>query len=155
VELALDAKPLRGLTIGAWVAWEDAALTKGLPAASGAYGISGDTLPYSTRFSGNISLKQEFPLWSNVTGFVGGVVSYVGAREGNFQSAPQRQRFPPYGKTNLRAGMRLESWTVNLFVDNVADRRGIQGGGLDNIFPPNAFIYIQPRTVGISVSKEF
>jgi hypothetical protein len=36
----------------------------------------------------------------------------------------------------------------------VADKRAVLDGGLD-LIPTNAFIYIQPRTIGMTVSKTF
>jgi iron complex outermembrane recepter protein len=156
VELSLEARPLRGLTIGAWVVWDDAALTQDFPAISSAYGVSGDRLPYGSRFSGNVSIEDDFPLWSAATGFVGAAGSYVGDREGVFtpSAATPRQTYPAYAKLDLRAGIRLDTWTAELYANNVADRRGELSGGTGQ-FPPFAFTYIQPRTVGLSLTKKF
>ena len=129
-------------------------MTQNLPATSTAYGISGDPLPLATRFSGYISLEQDFPLINRWTGFVGASESYVGDRLYNFQSTSLRQDYPAYAQTNLRAGAKRDSWTLNLFANNLADRRGVIGGGLGTIIP-TAFDYIQPRTVGLSVAKSF
>jgi iron complex outermembrane recepter protein len=153
-ELSVESRPLRGLIIDAWVTVDDAALTAAFPATSSAYGLKGDRLPYGSRFSGNLSLEQDFPLTSRVSGFVAGEVSYVGNREGVFTGSPQRQYFPDYAKTNLRGGIKYESWTANFFVNNVADKRGILNGGI-GLALPTEFYYIQPRTVGVSVAKAF
>ena len=157
MELSIESRPLSGLKIAGWVALTDAALTEDFPPTSSARGKSGDRLPYSSRFSGNFSVDQEFPLWSAVTGFVGGLVSYVGDRKSVFTGAPTaplRQDLPAYARADLRAGAKYDSWTVNLFVTNVADKRGFVAGGLGEV-PPFGFTYIQPRTVGLSVIKIF
>jgi len=157
VELSVESRPLKGLTMGAWVAWDDAVLTQNAPANTSVYGSSGDRLPYANRFSGNLSLDQEFALPAQATGFVGGTVSYVGDRLGEFASiigSPARQTYPAYVRTNLRAGVKYGSWSCDLFVNNLTDRRGELGGGLGT-FPPFAFTYIQPRTVGLNVVKTF
>jgi iron complex outermembrane receptor protein len=159
VELSIQSRPLTGLTIAGWVVWNDAKLTEAFPASSsaagGAFGADGDRLPYSSRFSGNLSVDQQFPLSNNVTGFVGGSVSYIGDRQGVFVGAGDpRQTFPGYAKTDLRTGAKYNSWTFNLSVNNLADKRGVLGGGLGTV-PPFAFNYIQPRTVGLSVVKLF
>jgi outer membrane receptor protein involved in Fe transport len=60
----------------------------------------------------------------------------------------------PYAKTDLRAGAKYETWTLNLFVNNLADKRGVLSGGLGTLNPA-AFNYIQPRTVGILIAKTF
>jgi len=136
------------------VAWDDAVLTEAFPTNSTVFGISGDRLPYSSRHSGNVSLQQDFHLSSRMAGFVGGMVSYVGDREGEFRPTAQRQDLPAYTKLDLRAGARYDSWTVNFFVNNVTDQRGVLYGGL-GANPPFGFVYIQPRTVGLSISTTF
>lgn len=159
VELSVESRPLSDLTIAAWITFSDAQLSQAFPAVSTATGSSGDRLPYSTRFSGNFSLQKDFPLATHVDGFVGGTVSYVGSREGVFGSTyatnpQQRQTFPGYAKSDLRAGAKYDGWTLNLFANNVADRRAVLAGGVGTNIP-YAFQYIQPRTVGLSVIKAF
>jgi iron complex outermembrane recepter protein len=154
VELSAESRPLRGLTITAWGAWNDAVLTAAFPTTSSVYGAAGDRLPYSSRFSGAVWLEQQYSLTSSVTGFVGASESYVGYHEGIFTGSAQRQHLPAYAKTDVRAGVRYESWTANCFVTNVSDKRGLFNGGLGTV-NPLAFHYIQPRTVGLLLAKTF
>ena len=154
LELSAESRPLTGLKIDAWVAWDDAELTRAFPSTSTIYGVSGDPLPYTSRFSANSSLQQDFLITNRVTGFVGCTLSYVGDRQGEFTSTAQRQNLPAYAKTDLHGGAKYDSWTVNLFVNNIADKRGVLYGGL-GAYPPWGFNYIQPRTVGLSVVKTF
>ncbi len=157
LEISAEFKPLPRLTVAGWIAWNDAELTEDFPASSTIYGFAGDRLPTSSRFSGNISVDREFPLRGDLEGFVGGSVSYVGERLGLLKSkasTPDRQVFPAYTKTDLRAGVRYESWTVNLFVNNVTDKRALLTGGL-GAFYTNWFTIIQPRTMGLSIARDF
>jgi iron complex outermembrane receptor protein len=157
LELSINSRPLTGLAINAWIVWSDAVLTRTFPAASvlaGVYGVSGDRLPDSSRFSGNLSVQQDFRITSRTTGFVEGAMSYVGQRLDAFTGSAQRQNLPAYVKTDLRAGAKYDDWALNLFVNNVANRRGIIDGGLGNI-PPYGLYYIQPRTVGLSITRTF
>jgi iron complex outermembrane recepter protein len=157
VELSIDAKPLDGMTIDAWIVWNEAVLTEDVPTISATFGNSGDRLPYASRFSGNVSLRQEFPLTGQVTGYAGASVTYVGDRVGEFASiyaTPERQIYPAYAQTDLRGGAKYDFWKFNLFVNNLADKRGQLSGGI-GFTPANAFTYIQPRTVGLSVEKSF
>jgi len=159
LEVTVQSRPITGLTIAAWVAWDDAVLRQAFPVTSTAYGGAGDRLPMSSRFSANLSLQQDVLLGSSMSGFVGASASYVGDREGVFQGSSlgsplPRQNYPSYARADLRAGVRRGAWATNLFVNNVADKRGVRGGGLGN-FPPYAFQYIQPRTVGLSLSRTF
>jgi len=154
LEFSVQSRPLTGLEVSAWVSWTDAVLTESLPATSSVVGSDGDRLPLSSRFSGSLSLEQTFPLVGRWLGVVGGSASYVGARIGNFEPTTVRQVLPSYTKADLRASVRDDSWNFNLFVDNVADRRGVLEGGLDNVNTAG-YYYIQPRTIGLSVSTSF
>jgi len=156
VELSMEARPMTGTHLAAWLAYDDAVLTQNLPTSSAVFGLSGDRLPNSSRFSGNVSLSQDFSLTDALAAHVGGSVSYVGAREGVFASiygAGQRQIYPSYPKLDLLAGLKYDSWDINFFANNVTDKRGELAGGLGTGFDPHGFILIQPRTVGLSVVK--
>jgi iron complex outermembrane recepter protein len=157
-ELSVNARPLRGVNIGAWITLQDAVLTQTVPGAGlngEIYGFSGDRLPNTARFSGHFSVDYNFPIRGDLDGVVGGELSYVGDRLDAFSSAsPQRQDLPAYTKVDLHAGTTYDSWTVNFYINNVSDERGLISGGVGNAIP-YAFYYIQPRTIGLSVSKEF
>ena len=154
VEVSLEARPLTGWTIAAWIALNNAVLTEGFPVTSSVYGASGDRLPYASRLSGNVSIDRDFDISSRLKGFVGAAESYVSDREGVFTSSAQRQQFGGYAKADLHAGAKLDSWTFTLFVNNAADKRGALSGGIGSYYP-NGITYIQPRTAGLSVSRTF
>jgi iron complex outermembrane recepter protein len=161
MELALAANPRRGLSLSAWVAYNDAELTDDPP--SGAFSVAaniraGDRLPYSSRLSGNLTIDQKFPITTRLIGHIGGSVSYVDDRQGNFpgyfSAAVQRQTFPAYWQTDLRGGFELDSWSLNLFVNNIADERGVLSGGAEKS-NPFFFSFIRPRMVGLTLIKTF
>jgi iron complex outermembrane receptor protein len=155
VELSVESHPFSGLTLAGWIASNDAELTQNLPIglAGTAVGSAGNQLPVSSRFSGNVSLREEFPISTDVAGFVGGSVSYVGERMGNFQRATvARQIFPAYAQTDLRGGVRDGFWTFDVFATNVTDKRGLLPSASPNL---SAEYPIQPRTVGVNVSRTF
>lgn len=154
LEFWAQLRPGKGLTIAAWVAWNDAVLTKGFPPTSTTIGLSGDRLPNSSRLSGNASFDQEFTLTSSMTGFFGGTISYVGERRGDFTASVERETFPAYTKADVRAGVRYGAWTANLFVTNIGDKRGVLNGGSAYTIP-YAFVYIRPRTAGLSLTMTF
>jgi outer membrane receptor protein involved in Fe transport len=157
VELSAEARPFSGLTLLTSLTFSDAKLTESFPEGSLSAGVSGDRLPYSSRFSGNASIEDEFPVAGNMNAFIGASLSYIGDRMGGFVTVfapPERQVLPAYAQTDLRAGIRFDTWNANLFVNNVADRRAILSGGIGTI-KTDAFTYIQPRTFGMSVSKSF
>ncbi len=155
VELSIESRPLRGLQIAGWVAYNDATLAQDLPLGP-SVGLEGNRLPFSSRLSANLSVDGEFPLTATVKGFVGATASYAGDRVGIFQPTPLRQYYPSFTKTDLYAGVRYESWTINLFVNNLTDERGLLTGGRDyNPSPAYASVFIQPRTFGLSLAKDF
>jgi outer membrane receptor protein involved in Fe transport len=154
VEISVQARPITGLTLSGWGSYNVAELTEGFPAHTAAYGPAGSRLPYSPRWSGNVAAQQDFHVSAGVTGFVGAAVVYNGDRLGTFVATPARAYYPAYTKIDLRAGAEFSGWMVNLYAKNVTDKRGITGGGPGN-FPPNAYTVIQPRTIGVSASKNF
>jgi len=158
VEISVEARPLTGLQVTTWVSYDDAALTKPFPPDSAGFGRAGDRLPYSSRFSGNLSLNQEFPITDKLFGFAGGAFSITGERLGSFIAPPftadQRVHYPGFAKLDLRGGATYGQWTLNLYINNVADRRGVLGGGAGT-YPPFAFTYLQPRTIGLSAARTF
>jgi outer membrane receptor protein involved in Fe transport len=153
IELAIEAHPLSGLTVAGWAAWNESILTEALPPGP-AYGLEGDRLPYAARFSGNVSLHQDFPLGGDYSGHVGAKVTYVGDRVGEFTSSAMRQVLPAYAQTDVRGGLSWRTWSFGIYANNVADRRGVLFGGLGTAYP-FAFQYIQPRTIGLDVSTSF
>ena len=59
-----------------------------------------------------------------------------------------------YGIFDLRAGFKVKQYDLSLYVDNVADRRGVTAAYFGGDGPdPNADrdFYIRPRTVGLRV----
>jgi len=176
LEASIQARPTTGLTITAQGSFDNAVLTQNMPlavVAGGTYGLAGDRLPYSIRWSGGISVNQDIVLSNEWTGFVGGDLTYIGSRLGEFANSGleggQRLAFPGYATFNLRTGARYDSWLINLYLNNVDDKRGITGilknfalGSTTAGAPygpgTTAGYYttiIQPRTVGLSVAKNF
>ncbi len=157
IELSVELRPFTGLTVAAWGSYDNAVLTQEFPATSYSVGAAGDRLPYTSRLSGNLSVEEDFPITSRVGGFVGGAASFVGHRLGEFASIftvpPVREDLPAYTKLDLRTGVKLDDWTISLFVNNVADRRGLLYAA--SALGPLTLNYIQPRTVGLSVLRKF
>lgn len=154
VEVSVESSPLDGMTLSAWVAYNDAELTEAFPPGP-VRGVNGDRLPLSSRMSGNLSLDQEFQLASDLTGSIGTAITYMGSRMGLFTGASSaRAKYPDYARVDLRATLRRELWTLDFFVNNVTDKRAQLSGG-PGFNPPFSIIYIQPRTIGMSLVRTF
>jgi iron complex outermembrane recepter protein len=154
VELSFTASPLSNLTVSGWAAFNEARLTGPLPVTSTTRGVSGDRLPYSPKWSGNLAIDNEFPLAGSLSGSVGLSVSYVGDRQGNFTGTGPRQNLPEYTQVDLNFGLKNEAWMLTAYANNVFDERGVVLGGLGFLYP-TSFTYIQPRTIGVSVARSF
>jgi iron complex outermembrane recepter protein len=159
LELSVILRPVDSLSVSAWLDFSEAQLTEDFGKAvqdGGTYGVAGTQLPLNSRWSGHASLEQQFPLWGEIRGSFGGDVNYVGNRFGQFaaDAVSPRQVYPSYTQLNLRATAKYGSWKAVLYSNNVTDRRAIVGGGIGD-FPPNAFSYILPRTIGLNVTKNF
>ena len=165
VEFSVDWRPTGTLTLGAWIAYDDAKLTDwpvraqdACLAGVGPCAGSGARLPLSPRISANVSAEQSFPLAGHFRGFIGGNLSYVGERVGVFNFGPpyppDRQALPGYAKTDLRAGFENQVWRVSLYVNNVFDRRGLVSGGLGTDLPYSLYI-LQPRNAGVTLIRSF
>lgn len=160
-ELSLQARPIQGLTLSTALSFSDAKLQDDLPPGS-AVGHSGDRLPNSARFTGSVSAQQEFSLTSAARGFVGGTVSYIGDRKGEFAAAPPfvRLDYPGFTQLDLRTGIHISAWTLTVYANNVTDKRGILGGrdpilGSGLATDPYFVSYIRPRTVGLTANWAF
>lgn len=156
LELSAETRSRGGLTVGGWFAYNDAELAEDLPPGD-FVGRSGDRLPFSARLTGNLSVTQEFPITASLSGTVGGSFVYVGDRKESFVGPPPAVRLqsPSYTQIDLRAGLTFDSWDASLIVNNVADKRGILRPEQTGTSGFPSVIYIQPRTISLSVAKSF
>jgi iron complex outermembrane receptor protein len=167
VEFSAQARPTDGTRISTAISYNDAVLTRSLSQAgasfsnsSTSYGPSGSVLPYSIPVTAYVDAEQDVLRFGDATAYVGGTVTYIDKRYGEFtgSAASPRDLFPAFTTGNLRAGVRYHAWITNLFIDNVANVRGIVGGGYDGRINNPGGYYAQvtrPRTVGLSVSRSF
>jgi iron complex outermembrane recepter protein len=158
-ELAWTWKPITGLSVLANAAYTDAHLTADAPGISAK---AGDKLPDVPEVSANLGVDYDFPLTTEVKGFVGGNVQYQGNRVSDFVSGTPagyaRPSMPAYSTVNLHAGASRGGLTVEAYVKNVGDTYGLTriASEVQNGYgPPLAAAVIQPRTFGVSLSSKF
>jgi outer membrane receptor protein involved in Fe transport len=146
--------PIAGLSISGNASYDRAELRDDLTGGAG-IGFSGDQLPSTPKFAGQISGDYEFPLNGNLRGFVGADYHYVGRRDGQFQqdASVPRYRLPAYNVGDLRAGVKFKQWTFTTYVKNVGDSHGQVTDTLVGLYQRVAVI--RPRTVGIMASVSF
>jgi iron complex outermembrane recepter protein len=141
--------------------YTDAAMIGAGPPSSGA--VAGAPLPYANKWSGSVSLEKRFPITPRWQGTAQVIYDYFGDRYGPFNSvvppaAVEPQVFiPDYSTVDFLAGISDGRYSVNFFLRNLTDKRGITslqaegGGGNGNL---QATI-ITPRTIGVSLTANF
>jgi len=152
VELSLESRPIAGLTLAGWVAYNDARLVKALPSTAGdlANLPEGSRLPMSSKWSGSVSVNHEFDLGSDLRAHIGGSVSYVDDRIGGLALAPLV--FPSYVQADFNVGVEYRTFQFDLYVNNLTDKRASLSG---DPVSSNLVTYSRPRTVGLTVTKNF
>ena len=159
LEVAGTLRPVEGLILSANGAYTDGELKDDAPPASG--GLKGDPLPYVPKWSGALSADYEFPI-GGFEGFVGGTISRVGRRVANLDERDLDGgpiRIPGYTEVDVRLGANIDRWTIQAYVRNAFDKRGItsavgfpDGNPLTPPTFPNdaaAIAVIRPRTIGL------
>jgi len=165
IEAAMTVKPWEGFVLDANATVLDAKLVRDIPGVAGATvlnGKAGDRLPYSARFTANLSVQQDFRLSDETTVFLGGNLSYVGQRYSEFTSTSAgalrpRISMPSYSVVDLRFGASFDKAGVqiNAYVRNLFDERGvITATNRNGVVVPNA-VFLQPTTYGFTVAKSF
>jgi len=156
VELTVQVLPLNGLHISGNVAFDKAELTQTVDTF---YGLSGDRLPFSAKWTGNITGDYLWPISGSVGGFGGFTATYTGARLMDFSSDVTVPRFemPAFTTVDLRVGAKIDTVRATLFVRNVGDTHGFVGAVNPSGGPtgPWQAALITPRTIGISLSTDF
>src|SRR5690606_2615381 len=96
VDVTVQARPVYGLSLTGTFSYNDAELRE--PTNGGIFGLAGDPLPFSADVSGSLSADQEFPIGASMAGFIGGTVTCLGERSGNFAPSPDvtRVELPAY-----------------------------------------------------------
>lgn len=171
LEVAAAWRPLDGLAIDGNATFTDAELTDDVPQPQGAstlIGFKGERLPGSAKFVGNLSAQKDWEIGHGFTAYLGGGVSYVGGRLAEFPNilppanpaAPNRAfgarlRLPSYTMVDLRMGVHDDDWTVNAYVRNLFDKRAVLEATTRGATSSPRAVFTQPRTYGLTVSRQF
>lgn len=155
IEFNVAARPIPELSLFANGAYVDAYLTKDAPAIVG--GMKGDPLPYNPKFSTTIGAEYDHPMASGMTAHAGINWHYTGRRHSDFDAAVGQQSLDPFGQIDAHAGFDFGRFTVDAFVHNLTDSRGIVNLGTLGTAPNGdyAAAVIEPRTIGISLRANY
>ena len=111
----------------------------------------GTQMPFVPEVQASFVARYGFNIF-NMDAYAQGAFSYRGGSYNALETAI-RQKQDPYGILNLSAGVSKDNWTLDLFIDNVADTRAQI---YKNQYDFNARITTnQPRTIGIRFGQRF
>jgi len=156
-ELEISTTPLPGLELSLSGAYTDAKLTKDQRDPNvNAPGLKGDRIPNVPEYSGAVAAQYEWPL-AALTAMIRADVNYVGSSDSEFRpNNPNFEHIEDYTLTNVRLGVRdnAADWAAHVFVNNVFDEVAI-GRVLSSAFGRDLALSTPPRTIGITLTKEF
>ena len=156
-ELDLNASPADGLTIFVGLGYTDGKLTEDQPLIPNDpnTGRDGDRIPNVPKWTASSSVQYSFPISGGLSGFFRGDVLYRGSTATQFRlTNPAYLKLDPYTLLNLRGGIQSDTWSVNLFVENVFDKLAEQDKVLTTSGAISVFS-VKPRTIGLYVQKNF
>lgn len=154
VEASVLLTPTRGFTLDGNVAYTDAYLRDPFSIA-GATSPAGAPLPFSPRWAYHLGGDYRAELGGGWTGRAGIAYRYVGKRESYFPQAAGYSRLdiPSYDTVDLTAGVETGRFSLDAFVRNISDRRGVSSGQVGATV--TRLSIIQPRTFGISATVRY
>jgi outer membrane receptor protein involved in Fe transport len=176
LEASIQWIPAGSLKLSANAAYNKATLTKDAPYPSN--GRRGDPLPYAPKLTLSLNGDYDFALGGGWHGYVGASYQYSDERATDYAFSypvpgvlpplPSSPTVPGYNTINLRAGFDHDEWSIDAYVKNLTNQRGIvQGSTFQNYVPiagalnpvtgkmEDNVTIITPRLFGISVSRNF
>ena len=158
LELELTAHPLQYFTAQLAGSWQDAYLSQG--ATSFQYiknptlGRTGDGIPNVPRFQADLGLNYTRPVMLDWEGMAALDLTYRGAENSYFASNAFNLPLASYTLLGLRLGAIKDQWSFTAFARNLTNRRA-QVSAINSSQDPDALLTIQPRTIGLSVTRKF
>lgn len=158
LEFTASARPVSGLNMTFTGAYTDAYLTEDTDPAVG--GLDGDPLPWVPEWSLSLGADYEWPVFGGSTAYVGGRVAFTDDRTAEFSNRDTSgdiRKADSYTTLDLRAGIDMGKWSIEIFGKNVTDELGINDIVAPGIYPNGAvgLGVIRPRTVGIVLGARF
>ena len=158
LELELTARPFQYFTAELAGSWQEAYLADGASAAQYALnptlGRTGDSIPNVPRFQANLGLNYTRPVMLDWEGMAALDVTYRGAENSYFASNSFNIPLASYTLLGVRLGAIKDQWSFTAFAHNLTNRRA-QVSAINSSQDPDALLTIQPRTIGLSVTRKF
>lgn len=164
LEAELHLEPIKGWTFDTTVTTLSAKLTSdqvqaGVVAA-GSTGRAGNRIPLVPEFTAELASSYEWGIGHELKAVLHGSLNYTGASYSAFNPGTNAAvagyyRVGDFFNTNARVGVKDPSWSAYVFASNIFNSKGkisaanTLGGTTETI------LTLQPRTIGINLSKSF
>jgi iron complex outermembrane receptor protein len=158
VEFEFTAHPITYLTASFAGSYQDAYLSQGATAAqyklNPTLGLSGDTIPNVPKYQLNLGLNYRRPIGNGWDGMVATDVTYRDSVDSYFSSNSFNIPLAPYTLVGLRMGVIDGPWSVTAFARNLTNKRA-QVSAINSSQDPDALLTVQPRTIGLTMTRKF
>lgn len=141
---------LQGLTISGAVSMLDTEITKVLTPTDDVR--KGDELAFAPELQANLQARYE---WSLDGGVIAHVMPHVAHSAESYSDiiTINRDKIDSWTMVGLTAGVTTESWSAEMFVDNLTDERAEVARNFVN--DVQRVSYARPRTMGVRLSYSF
>ncbi len=158
VEFNTTIKPVRGFSLAGNVTYVDSKLAEDLPAdvtRAGTFGVKGDRVPLTPKWTASINAEYEAPLGETLSGFISGNLLYHGSSYSSFNRRTTFDTYlPSYTLVGAKIGVRLDSGLeVSVFGDNLGNE--VPYLGVVPSLDGTRIFTARPRTIGLRLSSHF
>ena len=142
---------LEGLTVSGAFSLLDTEITDVLTPTNDV--IKGDELAFAPKFQGNLRARYEWDF--GTSGKIAHVMPGVSWSSEAYSDiiTINRDRIDSYFMASVTAGVSSDSWTAELYVNNLTDERAEVSRNF--VFDVQSVTYVQPRTIGVRLNLEF
>ncbi|HUI62107.1 MAG TPA: TonB-dependent receptor [Steroidobacteraceae bacterium] len=158
IEFEFTARPIDYLTASFAGSYQDAVLVEGANAFqkqnNPTLGVTGDNIPNVPKVQFSLNLNYTRPIGGDWQGMLATDITYRDAVDAYFASNPFNIRLDSYTLVGLRAGLINGPWSVTAFARNLTDKRA-QVSAINSTQDPDALLTVQPRTIGLTVTRKF
>jgi outer membrane receptor protein involved in Fe transport len=128
--------------------------------ASSPLAPKGTQLPITPKVKGDITARYNFDAWGHEAYFQTAVFG-VGRRRSDLRTLENGilGDIPGYGSVDFSLGAKQDRWTLDFYLKNAFDNRGIISKYAEcqaTVCGPQTYLIpIQPRTLGVRLSRDF
>jgi iron complex outermembrane receptor protein len=163
LELELEARPIKNLTLGFTAGYTNARITQISASTSATIGAdAGNALPLTPKYAAALTADYIVPLSNGVQASFGGTVRYRGIMNSSYPGDLINPDVivPKYLPVDIRAGLKYAKYTVQFRVENVGNSIGYSTIETAKAFPyqPDAetiATVLPPRSYILSLTVDF